>query len=84
MAPWETGWGVNINLLLIVIGVLATLLFFFFSLDHKGGVGAVSKIGLFFIMVSFGTSFGNTVMARISLLIGRFQFLIYDWIGLGK
>lgn len=83
-APWGDAWGANINLILILVGVLATLLFFFFSLDHKGAVGAVSKVGLFFIMVSFGTSFGNTVMARISLLIGRFQFLIYDWIGLGK
>jgi hypothetical protein len=25
--------------------------------------------------------FGNTVMARISLFIGRVQFLLSDWIG---
>ena len=30
-------------------------------------------------MVAFGAGFGNTVMARISLLIGRIEFLRYEW-----
>jgi hypothetical protein len=33
-------------------------------------------------MVSFGAGYGYTVMSRISLLIGRFQFLLHDWLGL--
>jgi hypothetical protein len=78
--PWN--WPADINQLLILIGVFATLIFFFFSLEHKKGVGAISKVGLLFIMVGFGASFGNTVMARISLLIGRFQFLLFDWLHL--
>ena len=36
----------------------------------------ISKIGVVFIMVGFGAAFGNTVMGRVSLLIGRVQFLI--------
>jgi hypothetical protein len=67
------------NQLIILIAVFTVLIFFFFSLEHKGAVGGVSRIGLFFIMVSFGASFGYTVMARVSLLIGRFQFLIDEW-----
>ena len=35
---------------------------------------------MLFIMVAFGAGFGYTVMARVSLLIGRFQFLLYEWI----
>ena len=31
-------------------------------------------------MLSFGASFGYTVMARISLVIGRMQFLLFDWL----
>jgi len=31
-------------------------------------------------MVSFGAAFGYTAMARISLLIGRLQFLLGDWL----
>jgi hypothetical protein len=37
-------------------------------------------LGIIFIMVAFGASFGYTVMARISLLIGRFYFLLHDWL----
>ena len=33
------------------------------------------------MMVAFGAMFGNTVMARISLFIGRMRFLLADWIG---
>jgi hypothetical protein len=33
-----------------------------------------------FVMVAFGANFGYTVMARISLLIGRFYFLFHDWL----
>ena len=31
-------------------------------------------------MLGFGAAFGYTVMGRISLLIGRFNFLIVRWI----
>lgn len=79
--PWSgMGWMANIDQIVILLGVFTVLIFFFFSLEHKHVVGKISKVGLFFIMVSFGASFGYTVMARISLLIGRFQFLIEDWI----
>jgi hypothetical protein len=33
-------------------------------------------------MISFGASFGYTVMGRLSLLIGRIQFLLKDWLGI--
>jgi len=39
-------------------------------------------LGIVFLMVSFGASFGYTVMARESLLIDRFQFLLGDWLHL--
>ena len=58
------------------------LIYFFFSLEHKGVIGGISKIGVWFLMIAFGASFGFTVMARMSLLIGRIQFLIRDWLGI--
>ena len=39
-------------------------------------LGKASKIGIYFLMISFGASFGFAVMGRISLLIGRFTDLI--------
>jgi hypothetical protein len=66
------------------VGVVSTLIYFYFSLEHKGVVGGVAKIGIWYIMIAFGAIFGYTVMARMSLLIGRFQFLLHNWLGLMK
>lgn len=71
-----------INAIIIAIGVLCVLIYFFFSVEHKGPVGVVSKVGTLFLMVSFGAAFGYTVMARISLLIGRIYFLLHDWLSI--
>ncbi len=77
---WDSGlWAV-----IILIGVVATLIFFFFSKERKGIIKPIANLGIIFIMLGFGASFGYTVMARISLLIGRFQFLLGDWLGIIK
>ena len=68
------------NLLVILVGVVSVLIYFFFSMEHKGGVGKVSRLGIAFLMISFGASFGYTIMARLSLLIGRISFLMDDWL----
>ncbi len=72
------------NAILIFIGVLTVLSYFFFSKEHKGTLKISSKIGIIFLMIGFGASFGYTVMARVSLLIGRLQFLLGTWLGLIK
>ncbi len=68
----------NINTLLVFIGTVTILLYFYFSKAHTGTYGKVVKIGIWYMMIGFGASFGYTVMARISLLIGRIQFLVAD------
>jgi hypothetical protein len=65
--------------LVMVIGVLSVLIYFYFSAEHKGAVGGISRVGIWFLMVSFGAAFGYTVMGRISLLIGRMVFLVNEW-----
>ena len=40
----------------------------------------VSNVGIYFLMIYFGAAFGNTVMARFSLLYGRFDD-IYTYSG---
>jgi len=64
----------------LVLGVVCGLFYFYFSKEHTGFFGKMSRVGIWFLMVSFGASFGYTVMARISLLIGRVSFLIFEWI----
>jgi hypothetical protein len=65
-----------------VIGVLSVLTYFFFSVDHKGAVGRTARVGIWFLMISFGSAFGLTVMGRITLLLQRFEFLFTDWLGI--
>jgi hypothetical protein len=64
----------------LILGVLAVLAYFFFSKEHKGNYGRFCKLGIYFLMFSFGASFGYTVMARVSLFIGRVTFLLRDWL----
>lgn len=66
----------HFNAFLILLGVVTVLIYFFFSMEHKGVVAFASRIGVYFLMISFGAAFGYTVMARMSLLIGRFDDLI--------
>lgn len=74
-----TGFTVaDLSNIVLVIGVVTTLMYFYFSKPHKGVLGAGARIGIVFIMISFGASFGYTLMARISLLIGRLHFLFHD------
>lgn len=61
--------------ILIVIGVLTGLVYFFFSKEHKGAFGGAARIGIFVLMIGFGASFGYTVMARISLFVQRIASL---------
>ncbi|HEY2955187.1 MAG TPA: hypothetical protein VGK89_08055 [Candidatus Eisenbacteria bacterium] len=79
---WTGNLATSVNAIVFTVGLVTSLLFFFFSREHRGGLGVVSKIGIFFLMVSFGAGYGYTVMSRVSLLIGRFQFLLEDWLGI--
>lgn len=72
----------TINNILFVSIVLGVLIYFFFTVEHKGIFKYAANYGRLAIMIGFGASFGNTVMARISLLIGRLTFLFSDWLGL--
>jgi hypothetical protein len=67
----ERNWfGVFSNVLLL-LGLLASLVYFYFSVAHTGVVGRVSRVGVWVLMIGFGASFGLTVQGRLSLAIGR-------------
>lgn len=66
----------SVNVIIILIGVSSVLFYFFFSVEHTGPGKAVARTGILFLMIAFGAAFGYTVMARMSLLIGRLTDLI--------
>ena len=72
-------WG-SVRNMIGVLGVLACLVYFFFSFEHKGVVGRVAKVGIWVLMITFGAAFGYTVMGRIALLAIRLEFLFDDWL----
>ena len=72
---FTSDWGTIINGLIVFIGTLTGLIYFFYSTEHKGVIGRLSRIGIYFLMIKFGAAFGFAVMGRISLLIGQFNYL---------
>jgi hypothetical protein len=74
-------WG-TVGAIVSVVGVLCVLTYFFFSVEHKGVVGGTARLGIWFLMITFGSAFGLTVMGRITLLAQRFEFLFRDWMGI--
>ena len=74
---WTSVWNT-----LTVLGILSGVVYFFFSIEHKGLVQKVSKVGICVLMITFGAAFGYTVMGRIALLAIRFEFLFDDWLWL--
>ncbi len=78
------GWNVAESLAALVTlsGTIFGLIYFMNT--RRGGTVTTpaARIGLLVLMVTFGASFGSAVMARISLLVGRLQELLGDWLGL--
>jgi hypothetical protein len=74
----------SIDGIIVFLGIATTLSYFFFSKEHKGWFGTTAKMGTWFLMIFFGATFGYTVMSRISLLIGRMQFLLGDFLHIIK
>lgn len=74
----------SINNIIFVAGVVGTLTYFFFTKERKGVIKVGADIGRWVMMIGFGAAFGNTVMSRVSLFLGRIQFLLGPWLGLIK
>jgi len=69
----------DVSAAVVIVGLIATLSYFYFSREHAGGFGKLAKVGTFFLMIFFGTTFGYTVMSRMSTFIGRMEFLLTDF-----
>lgn len=77
---WHTMAKFKIDAILFILGVIGTLIYFFFSREQKGPLKVGAGIGKWVMMLAFGAAFGNTVMARMSLLVGRIYFLLGEWL----
>jgi hypothetical protein len=73
-----TWWG-TAKEITVLLGVVCVLVYFYFSKAHTGVLGTASRVGIVFLMIGFGASFGYTVMGRVSLLIGQITFLLKEF-----
>ena len=73
----------SLNQLLFFLMIVTVLSYFIFTMKNTRGILRVtSSAGRWTMMIAFGAAFGNTVMARIALLIGQLQFILGDWLHL--
>ncbi len=72
----------SLDNMLVVLGTLVVLSYFFFTFKMTPVLKVPSEIGKWLMMITFGASFGNAAMGRISLLIGRIDFMFREWIHL--
>jgi len=82
MVPIGMSTVAGFNALVIAFCVLSTMAYFSFTREPTGVRGLLAILGLYTLMISFGATFGYTVMSRFTLLIGRFLFLLRDWLHL--
>lgn len=73
---------ITIDVIIGAVGVISTLSYFYFTRPQTGPFGVASKLGTLYLMVFFGATFGYTIMSRLSLLIGRTEFLLGSWLGI--
>ncbi|HHY69197.1 MAG TPA: hypothetical protein GYA09_03220 [Firmicutes bacterium] len=74
----------TVNNVIFVVGILSVIVYFFFTVDTgKGPLKVVSEVGKVFLLVTFGAAFANTVASRVSVLLGRMQFILQDVFKLG-
>ncbi len=70
--------------IVLIVGTVSGVIYFFFSKAHTGAFGATARVGIWTIMITFGAMFALTIMNRMSLLIGRTSFIFGQWLGLIK
>ena len=84
IAPLVSGGNIDWSAIVVLIGVICTMCYFYFSREHKGVMGSTARLGTYFLMIFFGATFGYTVMSRMSTFIGRVDFLLTDFLHLIK
>lgn len=75
---------VDFNAFLLWAFSLSVLIYFFFTVKREYPfIGYPAWLGRWVIVVGLGAAFGNTVLYRWTLFVGRMQFLLFDWLGIG-
>jgi hypothetical protein len=78
----------SFNNILIVITVITILYYFVYTVEPnpKTALGSLSRnirtLARVLMMVGFGAAYGNVMMYRFTIFLGRAQYILYDLLGL--
>jgi hypothetical protein len=72
----------NINNFLLVIGVMGTLSFFFFTTRRTVVTNVFSEIGKWTMMITFGLTFATAVFGQMAVYLGALQRVLGNWLGM--
>lgn len=72
----------TIDNIIIFVGVLCTVTYFVFTVELKGPLRNIPRIGLWFMMVAFGVSFGGALIGRVTYIVSAIRFLLFEWLGI--
>jgi hypothetical protein len=85
MIPLWTGTlSTSINNTLLVLGVMGTIAFFFFTTKQTPLVRGMSWIGKWTMMITFGLTFATGVFGQMAIYMGALQVLLGRWLGMIK
>jgi len=54
----------SIDNIIIIVGTITSIIYFVFTVEHKGTVGGIAKIGRCFIMIYLGSKYAASVAFR--------------------
>jgi len=77
-AQYRMQWWASFSNTVFVVSLLCAMSYFF-SVPHKGLLERTARTGRWIAMLAFGAIFATTIMARISLFIGRADFLLFKF-----
>ena len=68
------------NHIIAGLATITSVIYFFFTVEHKGALLPVTKLGRFFMMVAFGSVAGSSVLSNITFIFNRTQwFVVTPW-----
>jgi len=72
--------------IVIVVFVVTILSYFLYTIEPKGPQGKImgwaAPIARYMMMMGFGVSYGNMIANRLSILLGRVQYILFTALGL--
>jgi hypothetical protein len=80
LTPQGVALGPTLDNLLVLVGTVCGLAYFTYTRSQEGALGRMARTGILIMMVTFGASFGYSVMGRMTVLIERLRMLLGEWL----